>query len=178
LHEAGIVIPVSINAKIFRDFAFFDSFLRQKRWRPLALFTGILLCSAFLCFIMRGRAEQAVLLGGVLTAVGLGLPAAYFLSFLSSVKTQIKKMRLATQRHAYTLTLSGTEGIAVKTGNEQLTYRWEEVFAVYRLRCCSYLYVAQNKAYLIPDANVEGGAEALWEMLKTTVPAGRLFDRR
>ncbi len=178
MQEAGIVIPVAIDAKTFRDFAFFDSFIRHKRWRPLALFACIMLCSAILCFILRSRAEQAAFLGGVLVTVGLGLPAVYLLSFLSSVRQQSKKMRLATQRHAYTLTMSEAEGITVKTGKEQLTYRWEEVFAVYRVRAYTYLYVAQQKAYLLPDAQVQDGTDVLWRLLKSSVPAGRLFDRR
>jgi hypothetical protein len=178
MQEAGIVVPAAIDAKTFRDFAVFDSFIRQKRWRMLSLFTCIMLGSAIICFIMRGRAEQAVLLGGVLTAVGLGLPVAYLLSFFLSIKTQSEKMRLKTQRHAYTLTMMKAEGIEVKAGKELLKHRWEEVFAVYRWRTYTYLYVSQQKAYLMPDQQVPGSADALWRLLEGSVPAGRLFDLR
>ena len=176
--NAEMVVPVSIDARIFRDFALFDSFVQKRRWRPLALFSGILLCSACACFAMRGRAEQAVLLGGILVLVGLGLPIVYVLSFLSSIRQQSKKMRLATGRHAYTLTLTAQEGVTVSTGKEQLSYRWNELFAVYRVRQYTYVYVSPQKAFLLPDAQLEGGAGALWQLLKGAVPAGRLYGRR
>jgi len=178
MHNASILVPVSIDAKIFRDFALFDSFFLKRRWRPLAFFAGILICSAFICFMMRSRAEQAAFLGGLLVTVGLGLPVVYFLSFLSSIKQQCKKMRLNTPRRAYTLTLNTAEGITVETGKEKLDYRWEDVFAIYRIHHYIYLYVSQQKAYLLPDVQVEGDADALWELLASSVPAGRLFDRR
>ena len=176
MQKEGMLVQVSIDAKIFRDFAIFDSFIRQKRWRPLAFFACILLGSAVLCFVMRSRAEQAVLLGSVLTVIGIGLPVVYLLSFLSSVKEQSKKMLLKTQRHAYTLLMSKAGGIEIKAGKEQLKYRWAEVFSVYRWHTYTYLYVAQQKAYLMPDQQVHGGADALWTLLKDSVPAGKLFD--
>jgi hypothetical protein len=89
-----VTVPVSIDARIFRDFALFDGFFRQHRWRPLALFTGILLISAFVCFLMRNRAEQAAFLGIVLALIGTGLPVAYVLSFLSSIRTRAKRCGL------------------------------------------------------------------------------------
>ena len=51
------------------------------------------------CFALRGQAEQAVLLGGTLLAVGLLLPAAYFLNFFLSVRTHVKKLGLTTPQH-------------------------------------------------------------------------------
>ncbi len=178
MKEISVTVPVSIDAKIFRDFALFDGFFRRRRWRPLALFTGILLSSALVCFLMRNRAEQAVFLGSVLALVGIGLPVAYVLSFLSSIRQQSKKMRLATGRHAYTIFLSDSDGIAAEVGKERLTYRWEDVFAIYHLRRATYLYVTPGKAYLLPDAQVPGGAKLLWDLFEKSAPAGRVFLRK
>ena len=178
MKEISVTVPVSIDARIFRDFALFDGFFRQHRWRPLALFTGILLISAFVCFLMRNRAEQAAFLGIVLALIGTGLPVAYVLSFLSSIRHQSKKMRLTANRHAYTITLSESDGIAAEVGKERLVYRWEDIFAIYHLRRATYLYVAANKAYLPPDAQVPGGAKLLWDLFEKSAPAGRIFLRK
>ena len=178
MQKEGIVVPVSIDAGIFRNFALFDSFYRQKRWRPLAVFAAILLASAIICFTLAPRSEQAVFLGSLLTLIGLGLPVVYYASYLSSIGQQCKKLRLTVPRHAYTITLGTEEGILADTGRERLPYRWEDVHGVYRAGKCTYLYVAPQKAYLLPDHQVPGGADALWELLKGSVPAGRLHGRR
>ncbi len=40
-------------------------------------------------------------------------------------------MRLTANRHAYTITLSESDGIAAEVGKERLVYRWEDIFAIY-----------------------------------------------
>ena len=77
-----------IDAKTFRRFAYFDAFRLKKRYRKPAIFALLLLVFALLCFTaLRGK-PQAALIGGVLLAVGLLLPVAYFLSFALSVRAQ------------------------------------------------------------------------------------------
>ena len=178
MQRADITVSVYIDAKTFLSFALFDSFVRQRRWRPLAIFSGILLASGIICYLMIGKAEQAALLGSVLTLVALGIPAVYFFSFLSSVRQQSEIMRLSTPRYAYTLTFGADDGITVKAGKEQQIVQWEDVFSVYRVRHAIYLFASQQKAYLLPDNQIEGGADCLWLLLKSKMPANRLFDKR
>ena len=176
MQNFDVVIPVSIDAKIFRKFALFDSFVRQRRWRPLALFTAILLASAVVCFIMASKMEEAVLLGSVLTLVALGLPIVYIFSFLLSVKQQSEKMRLSVRRYAYTLAFNANDCITIKTAKEQLHVKWEDVFSVYRLHHAIYLYISQKKAYLLPADQLECSLDNLWRLMKSKVPGDRLFE--
>lgn len=86
--ESTIIVPVRIDRKIFQDFSVFDTLVRQRRWQRPLVFALILLFFAVLCFAQVGKREGAILLGSVLTVVGLGLPAVYFGMFFYSVRQQ------------------------------------------------------------------------------------------
>lgn len=173
-----ITVHSILDARIFREFALFDNFRRQRRWRPPVLFAGILLVSALLCFTQRAREEQAVLLGGILLAVGFGLPAVYFFNFFLSLKAQIRKLGLDKPSPAYTLVLDSAEGVRAATRRETAAYRWEELYGAYRVKNCIYLYVSAKRAYLLPEPQIEGGADALWRLLQEKISSRRLLDCR
>lgn len=172
----SITVHVELDAKTFRSFAWFDAFSRQKRWRSPALFAAILLAFAAVCFLMRGRAEQATLLGGVLTAVGLILPLGYFLQFYVSLRDQIKRFGLSESKEVYSLAFS-PEHVLVTNGKEETALAWDSLFAAYRRRGCIYLYAAANKAFLLPEDQIPCGGDNLWAMLKGHMAPGILFSK-
>lgn len=178
MEEKKITVRVVMDAKTFRSFALFDSLLRRRLWRAPALFAGILLFFALLCFLLRERAEQAALLGVVLLAVGLGLPAVYFFTFLRSVRMQIRKLKLDRPRPVYTVTISAAEGVRAAVKKESACYRWEDLHSAYRRNGCIYLYVSAQRAYLLPEPQITGGVEDLWRLLGEKMPSGCLFDER
>ncbi len=178
MKSADFTIHVKVDGDIFKHFAWFDTFVRQRRWRSPAVFVGIMLLFSFIAFSRVGKVEQAALLGSVLLGVGVLLPAVYFFNFNRSVHIQVKKLGLAKPRQVYTLRLSQSGGVAVSADNEQADYRWEALFAAYRTNRSIYLYAAPTRAYLIPNDQIVGGADALWALLTDVMPAPRLHDRR
>lgn len=172
MERQTLIIPSKIDAGTFRRFALFDTFVRQKRWRRPALFAGILCASAAVCILMREGREGAVLLGTVLLAVGLGLPAFYVLNFLWSVRKQGR--RLDGGRTAYTLHLR-EEGLTVLSGKERAEYAWEQLLLACRVPGCIYLYVSARRAFLLPDCRQ---SEAAWTLLREKLPAEKHMDRR
>lgn len=144
-----LTIQARITPAVFREFALYDTLIRQKRWRGLGLFAAIMAGFGVVCFLMRGIREQAVFLGCVLLAVGITLPFAYFLSFLLSIRAQSRQMRLKNAPVAYTLTLS-EEKIEVAAGGKTTEYKWSDVVYVRRLMHSTALYVGPQQAYLLP----------------------------
>ncbi len=175
-----IIIPVKVTTKIFRDFALFDNLNRKKRWLSPAVFTGILMLSAAICFLMKERAEQAVLLGGVLTGVAVIVPTVYFATFFHSITLQANAMKLRTPRLAYTVELGDTlEGIRITAPRESsspMAYAWKDIYMAYRRRGCIYLYVSQNQAFLLPDGQAENNVspQEVWDRIAKQVPTERL----
>lgn len=169
----ALVIRSKITPAVFREFALYDTMLRQKRWRGLALFALIMTGFGVISFLMRGIREQAVFLGCVLLAVGLTLPLAYFLSFLLSIRAQSKRMGLKSAPVAYTLTLDD-EKIAVAAGEQRTEYGWGDVTYVRRLRHSTCLFVGPGKAYLLPVR--DGDGERLWRLVRDHVPAEKRRD--
>ena len=93
MKSGPLTLEARVTPEVFREFAFFDTFRRQKRWRGPALFALIMGGFAAVCFALRESREQAVLIGTVLLVVGLGLPAAYVLSFYLSVRRREKALK-------------------------------------------------------------------------------------
>lgn len=169
-------IEVRLTEKEFIRFGWFDALRVKRAWRGPALFAAILGAAAALCFILHTR-RGAVLLGGALLLVALGLPAAWFLSFGASLRRQAKAAGLSGEKHVYTLELQDDEtGITVGNGKEHAVYGWEQVFHVYRTQSVSYLYITPQRAFLIPHACVEDGPDALWALVGQHIPAGRQTD--
>lgn len=166
-------IEVWLSEKEFIKFSIFDTFRRNRAWLRPALFAALLGAAAAVCFVLHER-QGAVLLGGVLLAVGLGLPAAWILSFFLSLRKQAKAAGLVEGKYAYTLELyDDSRGLAVDNGKEHAAYPWEQVFRVYRDETASYLYISPQRAYLIPHSCVRGGADGLWALLERRVPSDR-----
>lgn len=172
MERQTLMIPAKIDAGVFRRFALYDTFVRQARWRAPALFAAILGASAAVCFAMRQSREGAVLLGGVLLAVGLGLPAFYVLNYLWSVRKQGK--RLDSSRIAYTLHLR-EEGLLVVASQDRAEYPWEALHLACHDRGCIYLYVSPQRAYLLPEC---GQSEAAWALLQEKLPEAKRKDLR
>lgn len=164
--------PLSLTARItpgvFREFAFFDTFCRQKRWKGPVLFAAILGGFAGVCFALRESREQAVFIGVVLLVVGLGLPAAYMLSFFLSVRRQEKALARAGNPAAYQVRLE-KEGLWVRQGEREERYPWDKVVRAFRLKGCVCVYVDQRRAYLLPPEDGEQG-EKIWEFLTACLP--------
>ena len=170
MKQKELLVEAKITPEVFREFAFFDTMYRQRRWRAPAVFAGIMLACACVGFTQWGRIRGAGLLGGVLAGVGLVLPAGYFLSFFLSVRTQEKRLKGAPS--AYTLRLSG-EGLSVLAGRERREYAWEEVLRAYRLRRSVCLYVEERRAYLLPAGSGRTSLEAVWDRVSGYVSGER-----
>lgn len=172
LKDNGVTVQAVLDGATFRRFAMFDVFCHQKRWRSPALFALILGAAAAICFVLHER-RGAVLLGSVLLAVALGLPAAYFLSYFLSVRAQAKKLDAGGGTAAYTVRLDG-DGVRVTQGESAAEFSWVELLCAYRVEGCVYLYAAPRRAFLLPERCGGGGA---WRMLQRHMAQERVFDR-
>ena len=176
MKDKVISVQAKITPEIFREFALFDTMYRQKRYRGPLLFAVILTVFAGVCFSQQGRREQAVLMGGVLLAIGLGLPLAYILIFLSSVSKKAKQLKLDSAPAAYTVSLS-PKAVVVTAGEQRIEYAWEDVVYVYRIKRSTCLYVGPNRAYLLPIAGQQEETER-WSLVSVQLPPERRKDLR
>lgn len=166
-------IEVLLTAEVFRRFTLFDIMKRRKMWKRPAIWAAILCACAAVCFIMH-NVKGAVLLGGVLLLVGLGMPLSYFASFSASIKQQTVKLGLTRPLHAYTLVLSDkNKGIQVSNETEQAEYEWKKVHHAYRDRMATYLFITKERAFILPHVCVEEGPDALWALMEKKLPAER-----
>lgn len=173
-----MTIPVTLTEEIFRRFTMFDMLKRRKVWRSPAIFAAIMCTSGTVCYIMN-HVEGAVMLGTLLMAVGLGMPAVYFGSFFSSLKKQVLAYGLKRPQQVYTLTLSEkAKGIGISNEKEHADYEWKQVFQVYRDELATYLFMTKDRAFILPHTCIEEGEEALWKLLSKKVPKARCIDLR
>lgn len=186
--EKEILIPVRIDSEAFRAFAVFDAFWRRSTLRRIGLFTGLLTLCACACFAL-GTAMSTtkipgLVLGWALLAIGWLLPAVYLFRFFSDLRKKAQQMGLSQPRLVYTVRLSG-QGVlfqpanrAQNAGQPPVLTPWAEVHAAWRTAQAVYLYVAPQKAYLLPNGQARGADDAgLWAFLADHLAAEKLHDR-
>ena len=178
MSRPAITIPVRLDKRTFRRFAFFDAVRVRHRARRPAVFSLILL--AFAAVALFSRREQSGMIAAVLLAVGAGLPLVYFGSFLTQINLQAEKNSLKPPRLVYTLTL-GQDGVHIlggtKTG-ESVFREWKDLPAVYRTRRCIYLYASPAKAFLIPRGQGDAPYDRIWQCFRERMPAGTCHPAR
>lgn len=179
--QDSISISSRITNKNFREFAVFDTLIRRKRIiAPAAFFVSFLLFS-FICFLMRNRAEQALLLGSVLLGIGIILPGVWLGNFFLSIHSKCRTMNLSDEGlHAYTVVLND-KNVTVTNAlqrEKHLRLSWEQLYHAYRTKDCIYLYVSQAQAFLLPDGCANAAPDEIWSLLGQKMTADRLTDRR
>jgi len=175
MSNKDITIQSFIDARAFSEFAWFDLLRVQKRWRRPALFAAFFIVIAALAFSRAGIVDHAALLGGVLLAVGLGLPAAYFFAFHQSVRRQ--SARFTGKEAAYTVTL-GEQGVTVVKGKQTVRCIWRDVHAVHRLKRCICIYADAHRAFLLPSSGNSEAIRTAWALMTAHLTSEQLFDRR
>ncbi len=167
--EKTVTISVKLDKVTFRRFATFDTFHRQHRWRLPVWFAVILLGFAVYLFFQTDK-PQSGLLGGVLLAIGLGLPAIYFTSYYFSLRENIIKYCLP--RLVYTLKLTDRDVTVHSAVNkeEELILPWEKLHMAYRAKGAVYLYVLPTRAFLLPDGQADVPDDELWAFIECKLP--------
>ena len=137
--------------------------IRQKALLRATLFAALFAAFAAVAFSRVGRTDGAALLGGVLLAVGLGVPLVYFASFAFSVRKRARQ--LDANAIAYTLTLS-PEGVTVKKDKQTAAYRWDAIYRAYWLERSISLYVDAGHAFLLTGKHTE----TAWDTIAQYLP--------
>ncbi len=177
MENRSVLIPCRISPEVFRSFAVFEAFRRQKRWRSPALFAAIFSAFALACFILGRDRPQSGLIGGVLLVVGLGLPLFYVVNFPFSVKAQSRQLHLDGERIVYTVKLD-EEGMAAESSREKVRFPWGDMAFAYRLPLCLALYPTPRQAFILPDEKGERDMERAWALITANLPAEKVFDLR
>ena len=110
----------------------------------------------------------------MLLAVGLGIPAAYFLSYFLSVRQRSKALKGG--KVAYTLTLSD-EGVQVTKGKQRVHFVWDKVTAVYRLPRSICLYTGPHNAFLLPSDQEDEASSRAWVLMAEHLDPQWVKDR-
>ncbi len=187
--EKSILIPVRLDNAAFQDFALFDTFFRRGTLRRICLFSGPLIAAACVCFAFGNARNQGALLGGVLLAVGLVLPAAYLLNFFKEVKQKGNQLGLEKPKLVYTIRLDeegvsfrpaqpGKSGTASTAPREEAVTPWPQVYGAWRTKEAVYLYAAENAAYLLPAGQASVPGEELWAFIAAHLAPQKLHVRR
>ncbi len=166
MDKTRITIPVRLDAKTFKRFSRFDTFVLRRRWVRPAAFALILVAFALVA-LLSGK-EQSGLIAAVLLAVGLGLPLVYVGTFLSQVSHQAGRLRLDAPRLVYTVTLDfdGVRVVNHLKKEDPQCVKWADTRAAYRKRGCFYLYLSPVRACLLPFGQADVPDDAVWDYLR------------
>ena len=174
-----VTTHVRMDAGIFRRFGFFDTFVLRRRWVSPAVFSGIFVIFAVICFCLREKA-QSTLLGGVLLAVGLLLPACYFLSFYLQMNDQVRRLGIKKPKPVYSLVI-GRSDIHITNDmkeEDEVVLPWGNVMGVWRDRRATYIYANAARAFILPDGQSDCSPAELWDFAAQCLPDEKLHGRR
>ena len=167
MNTGDIIIRTMIDKTVFTDFGRFNFFRVHHRWVGLVLFPLLMAIFAYLNLIT-GSVPLFVLFLGI----GFVFPIGSILTFHVNLKNQIKANNLSVPRFSYTVSL-GTAGFTVSTDCEKAEYSWEQIIHIYRYKQYIYLYVAKNKAFILPLGCIrEGSEEGLVQLLTIYIKKG------
>lgn len=178
--EKNILVPVRLDSAGFEAFAKFDIFYRRGTLRRIGLFTGTLAAFACICFAFGNGENQGALLGWVLLAVALVLPAVYLLNFFADVRKKARQLGLTKPTLVYTVSLTGqtVEFRPAQPGREDRSIPWSEVFGAWRTKGAVYLYITRNTACLLPNGQAKGADDGqLWAFIAAHLAPEKLHDR-
>ena len=175
MNDRPVTIQSFIDARLFSDFAWFDLLCVQRRWRRPAIFAVFFAAVSLVAFSRADRVEHAALLGGVLLAVGLGLPLAYFGGFYLSVRRQ--SAAFTGKDAAYVITLDA-RGMSVSKGKQSAAFLWKQLDSVHRLARCVCVYTDPRHAFLLPSADNSRAVPAAWELITANLDSARVCDHR
>ncbi|WP_101910238.1 YcxB family protein [Marasmitruncus massiliensis] len=168
-----MIIHTKMDKRVFTDFSNFNSFRMNGRWLSLALFPVVMGAFGIVNLITDSR-----LLFYLFCAAGVAMPLLYLVFYHVSLKRQITAYHLDKSRSAYTVSLSA-DGIAVSTEKEQTSFRWDQVYRVFELDTCTYVYITKARAFLLPHSDLsQATPEQLHQVFLDYLPRVRLFDRR
>lgn len=159
-------VRVIMDIPTLRRFALYDVFIFRHGWRLPTIFSGIMLIFGLIAFFS-GK-SQAYLLGSVLMLIALGMPAAYYFTFIGQVKARGKALGLEKRKAAYTVALT-PDGVTIENNMKQedlVHLEWDKLHAACRGREAIYLYAAPQKAFILPDGQADLPAQELWKLLE------------
>ncbi len=164
-----------IGEKEFRDFTVFDILRRRKMWKSPAIFALLMSVSALICFLFHSI-DGSIMLGTVLLAVGLGVPAVYFTTFFSSLRKQTRNQKLNPPKHAYTIVFADEDaGINASNQKEKTVLKWKDIHHAYRAKDAVYLYYSEYKAFIIPSSSLKDSSiDELWTLFGKRIPPEKL----
>lgn len=173
----AVTAHVKMDARIFRRFALFDTFLLRRRFVSPCIFAAIFLVFSLIAFLS-GR-PQSAFLGVVLLVVGLGIPLAYIASFLLQVHDQCTRLGLKKPRPAYTLNMGEKELRVINDMNEEpeVRFPWATLHGVWRTKHAYYLYAASSRAFILPDGQCSLSPIELRDFLTERVGAEKMHGK-
>lgn len=179
MDQSHITAHVRIDARIFRRFALYDSFILNNHWRAPVLFAAIFTGFSMICFIHPDRAEAAKL-GIVLFVLAFFLPLTYIAHFLLQIHDRNKQLGLKKPRPAYTLNMSKANLRIINDmkPEPEVSLSWESLHGVWRHKDAFYIYAHPSRAFIVPDGQYAPSPAQMFDFLSERLPEGRLHGKR
>lgn len=177
MSDSAIHVHVTMDAKVFHDFAFFESIRLPRRWLNLVLFILVMVT-----FAVVNLMTDAALLFWICLAIGIVSPVVYLYNFRSSINKQVARFGLDQPKQVYTVRLSRSpdEQIFVRLADHsEITFQWADIFGVFRTAGYIYLYTQPKQVYILPNEQVKScPPDDVWALCVERAPAGKARDMR
>ena len=170
--ENVVTFTSRITPACFIRFGFFDNYRIREKWKMPMIFSGTFLALSLLAWHLSGKVSGTDTWMKIGLYLAVAIPITNVASLFAGILYQAGKHDLSKQTVNY-LVILGPKGIGVVHRTEHANCSWEHIYHVYRVPGCIYLYVAFDKAFLLPEA---GNTESAWDMIKEHVEPQKITN--
>lgn len=175
MSNKSFIVTTRMNQTVFKDFGSFHNFFTSNRWTKLFLIPIFMIILGILNYF-NGRIGYSIFI----ILIGFLFPLISIFQFRFSMKKQIKVLKIENGRGqlVYTTTLD-EESLLVHNNKEKIRLRWDQLQTAYILDDYIFLYIAKNKAYILPYTDLkEATKEELQELVKSQMSKKSVIDKR
>lgn len=159
-----IQIRVRLSARQFRAYCAFDTFRIKRRHLPLLIATLTLFTLGMGALLLIPRAST---IAGVLIGLAIAVPMVVLGLYVIQIETLIARQGLKTEPEVYAIRLNDAgvtvSGLHRSGGSAEIP--WPDLWAAYRDKGAVYLYVNEQRAFILPAGQANVDDDTLWSFL-------------
>ncbi len=166
-------VYTKMNKAVFKQFSFFNSFILDGKYRPIVIFPLVMFLVGIFFLIKENYGFASTMLSlGALYIIG------YFLIYQNGLRQQISRFKLDSDVNVYTLQCD-SNGVNIFNEKEKTRILWNEIHMLYVYKTNFYLYIAPQRAFIMPFKDITGGtAEDFLAFFRSILPADKIALKR
>lgn len=167
--DKEFTVYTKMNKTVFKQFSFFNSFILDGKYRPIVIFPLVMFLVGTFFLVKENYGFASTML-----SLGVLYVAGYFFIYQNGLRQQITKFKLDNDVNVYTLQCD-SNGVDIFNDKEKTRILWNEIHMLYIYKTNFYLYIAPQRAFIMPFKDITGGStKEFFEFFRSVLPGEKI----